>query len=330
MMTRLTDRFVAAALGTIAALVPAWLAGSGGQAVAAEFPTKPIRMIVAFPPGGGTDAVARIIGPKMAERLAPVVVDNRGGASGIIGTEIAARATPDGYTIFLGTLGNLSVNPVLFKKLPFDIARDFDPVTQLVNVVFVLYVNPSLPAKSVSELIALAKSRPINYASSGNGGAPHLAAALFNSMAKINMTHVPYKGGGPAFTAILGGHVDVLFSNLTIGLAHLRSGRLRAIAVLTPKRSPLLPELPAVADSLPGYEILNWFGFVVPKGTPAPIVRRLHDEIVKALREPDVTERLNQLGTEPVGSSPREFGAFMKSESAKWARVIREAHITAN
>ncbi len=315
----------------VQAISLAMLVTMAGYATAQNYPTKPIRMIVAFPPGGGTDIVARILGPKLAENLAtPVVVDNRGGASGVIGTELAAKAAPDGYTIQLGTLGNLSVNPLLFPKLPFNVARDFDPVAQVVNVTFVLYAHPALPAKTVKEFIALAGSRPINYASSGNGGAPHLAAELFNSMAKVRMTQVPYKGGGPAFAALLGGQIEVFFSNIPSGLAHVRSGRLMALGVLTPKRSPVLPNVPTVAESLPGYEILNWFGVVVPAGTPRAVVNRLHAEISKVLKLPDVNARLNELGSEPVESSPKQFGAFMKSETAKWAKLIREANIRAN
>ena len=301
-------------------------------APAQTFPSKPVRIIVAFPPGGGTDIVARIMSPKMSENLGQqVVIDNRAGAAGIVGTELAAKSPADGYTMFMGTLGNLSVNPLLYSKLPFDVGRDFAPLTLVVSVTFVLYVHPSVPVKTVKDLIALAKSRPgqINYASSGNGGAPHLAAELLNSMAGVKMIHVPYKGSGPSFIDLLGGQVPLTFDSMVQGLQYVKSGRLRAVAVLGPKRSPVLPDVPTVGETLPGYEVVNWFGMVVPAATPRDIVTRLNTETVKVLRMPDIRERLMANGAEPVGSTPDEFGAFMKSESAKWARVIKEANIRA-
>ncbi|HSN40005.1 MAG TPA: tripartite tricarboxylate transporter substrate binding protein [Burkholderiales bacterium] len=312
----------------------ALLAAAAGPAVWAQaFPAKPVRIIVAFPAGGGTDIVARTISPRLGEYLGQqVVIDNRAGAGGLVGTEIAAKASPDGYTIFMGTLGNLSVNPLLYKKLPFDIHRDFAPLTQVVSVSFMLVVHPSFPVKTVRDLINIAKSKPgqINYASSGNGGAPHLSAELFNSLAKVKMIHVPYKGSGPSFTAVLGGEIPLTFDSMVQGLPYVKSGRLRAVAVLGPKRSPLLPEVPAVAETLPGYEVVNWFGMVVPAATPRDIVNRLHAEAVKTLRLPEIRERLMESGAEPVGSSPEEFGTFMKAETAKWAKVIKEANIHAD
>jgi len=300
---------------------------------AQTFPSRPVRIIVAFPAGGGTDIVARTLSPKLSEALGQqVVVDNRGGASGLVGTELAAKSAPDGHTLFMGTLGNLSVNPLLFSKLPFDVARDFAPLTQAVSVTFMLYVHPSLPVKTVRDLITLAKSRPgsINYASSGSGGAPHLAAELFNSLAGIKMIHVPYKGSSPSFTDVLGGQVPITFDSLTQGLPYVKAGRLRAVATLGPKRTQVLPDVPTVNETLAGYEVVNWFGIVVPAGTPREVIARLHSEIVKILRMPDISERLSAQGSDPVGSSPDEFGAFMKSETAKWARVIKEANIRAD
>ena len=300
---------------------------------AQTFPSRPVRIIVAFPAGGGTDIVARTLSPKLSEALGQqVVVDNRGGASGLVGTELAAKSAPDGHTLFMGTLGNLSVNPLLFSKLPFDVARDFAPLTQAVSVTFMLYVHPSLPVKTVRDLITLAKSRPgsINYASSGSGGAPHLAAELFNSLAGIKMIHVPYKGSSPSFTDVLGGQVPITFDSLTQGLPYVKAGRLRAVATLGPKRTQVLPDVPTVNETLAGYEVVNWFGIVVPAGTPREIIARLHSEIVKILRMPDISERLSAQGSDPVGSSPDEFGAFMRSETAKWARVIKEANIRAD
>ena len=300
---------------------------------AQTFPSRPVRIIVAFPAGGGTDIVARTLSPKLSEALGQqVVVDNRGEASGLVGTELAAKSAPDGHTLFMGTLGNLSVNPLLFSKLPFDVARDFAPLTQAVSVTFMLYVHPSLPVKTVRDLITLAKSRPgsINYASSGSGGAPHLAAELFNSLAGIKMIHVPYKGSSPSFTDVLGGQVPITFDSLTQGLPYVKTGRLRAVATLGPKRTQVLPDVPTVNETLAGYEVVNWFGIVVPAGTPREVIARLHSEIVKILRMPDISERLSAQGSDPVGSSPDEFGAFMKSETAKWARVIKEANIRAD
>jgi len=309
------------------------LACTASGLLAQPFPNKPVRIIVAFPPGGATDIVARTMAPKLSEAFGQqVIVDNRAGASGLVGTELAAKAVPDGHTIFMGTLGNLSVNPLLFSKAPFDIARDFAPLTEAVAVTFMMYVHPSFPVKSVKDLIALAKSRPgkINYASSGSGGAPHLAAELFKSMAGVNMVHVPYKGSGPSFVDVLGGQVPLTCDSLTQGLPYVKSGRLRAIATLGPSRSQVLPDVPTVGETLKGYEVVNWFGIVAPAATPHDVIVRLYSELVKVLRMPDIKERLSAQGSDPVGSSPEEFGAFMKSETAKWARVIKEANIRAD
>ena len=302
-------------------------------APAQPFPSRPVRIIVGFPPGGGTDIVARTLSPRLSEALGqPVVIDNRGGASGLVATELAAKAAPDGYTLFMGTLGNLSVNPLLFPKIPFDVARDFAPVTQVVSVTFMLYVHPSLPVKTVKQLIVLAKERAgqLNYASSGSGGAPHLAAELFNSLAGVKLVHIPYKGSGPSFTDLLSGQVPITFTTLTQGLQYVKSNRLRAVATLGPARTPVLPDVPTVSETLPGYEVVNWFGLVVPVMTPRDVVARLHSESVKVLHTPEVKEKLVAQGTDPVGSTPEEFGAFMKAETAKWARVIREANIRAD
>lgn len=312
--------------------IASMLCGMSLLAPAQPFPSKPVRIIIGFPPGGGTDIVARTISPRLSEVLGqPVVIDNRGGASGLVATELAAKSAPDGYTLFMGTLGNLSVNPLLFPKAPFDVARDFAPLMQVVAVTFMLYVHPSLPAKSVEELIALAKGRPgqLNYASSGSGGAPHLAAELFNSRAGVKLIHIPYKGSGQSFTDLLGGQVPITFTTLTQGLQYVRSNRLRALATLGAARTPVLPEVPTVSETLPGYEVVNWFGLVAPAATPREVIAHLHREIVSVLRMPDVKEKLAAQGTDPVGSSPEEFGAFMTAETAKWALVIKEANIRA-
>ncbi len=307
----------------IAAMLPAL---AGAQA----FPTKPIRMIVAFPPGGGTDIVARMIGPKLGSALGQqVVVDNRGGADGILGTEIAAKSPPDGHTLFLGTAGNLAINQSLYGKVPFDIARDFTPITQVVSVHMMLTVHPSIPVRTASELIALAKARPgeLNYGSTGIGGIPHLAMELFNHMAGTMIRHIPYKGGAPALTELLGGHIPMMVQSTVQGLPPVKAGKLRALALLSPKRAALLPDVPSISETLPGFEATNWYGLVVPANAPAAIHKRIYEEVVKVLRLPELKELIIAQGAEPVGSTPEELAAFMKSETAKWARVIKKANI---
>lgn len=302
-------------------------------AVAQTFPTKPIRIIVPFPPGGGADIVARILGQKLnAEYGQQVIVDNRAGAAGVIGTEIAARAAPDGHTWILATLGNLAVNRHLYTKMAVDPVRDLAPVTQVVAVHFVMVAHPSLPAKNVKQLIALAASQPgeITFSSSGAGGAPHLAGELFNSTAKVRLAHVPYKGSGPSFIDLLGGQVSLTCDSLLQSLPYIRSGKLNALAVLGPARSPQLPNVPTVSESgLPGYELTNWFGMAVPAATPRELVARIHGDVTKVLRQKDVRDKLVEMGADVIGSTPQQFGAFIVSESAKWARVIKEANIRA-
>jgi tripartite-type tricarboxylate transporter receptor subunit TctC len=257
------------------------------------------------------------------------VIDNRGGAGGVIGTGLAAKSAPDGHTAFFGTIGNLSINPLLHPKLPFDIVRDFAPVTHVASVASVLMVHPSFPARTVPDVIAAAKSKPdqVHFSSSGNGGTPHLAGELFNLMAGVKMTHVPYQGTSPALVAIVGGHVQVTFGALLTGLPLVKSGKLRGIATLGKERSPLLPDLPTMHDTLPGYEVINWYGMVVPAATPKPVIARLHVAIAKVLALPEIRGNLVSQGADPVGNSPAEFAAFMKMESAKWAKVIKAAGI---
>jgi tripartite-type tricarboxylate transporter receptor subunit TctC len=312
------------------ALLLAALLASG--ALAQPFPSKPVHIVVAFPPGGGTDIVARLLAPRLAEAWGQqVIVDNRAGASGVIGTEFAARSAPDGTTLFLGTLGNLAVNQHLYPKMTVDPLRDFAPVTQVVAVHFVMVANPSLPAKNVAELIALAKSQPgkINYSSSGPGGAPHLAGELFKSMAGVDIVHVPYKGSAPSFTDLLGGRVSFTCDSLVQALPYVRDGRLKALAVLGAARTPLLPEVPTVAETLPGYELTNWFGLVAPAAVPGPVVARIHADVVKQLRDPGVAEKLSGMGATAIGNEPAEFGAIMRADSEKWGKLIREAQIKA-
>lgn len=306
---------------------------AAGAACAQAFPSKPIRIVVGFPPGGGIDIVARLLSPKLSESLGQqVVVDNRAGANGIIAIELVAKAAPDGYTIFIGTTGNLSVNPVLYTNLPFNMERAFVPLTQTSSVPFLLYVHPSLPVKTLPQFIALAKANPakINYYSSGNGGLPHLTAEWLNLRAGVKTVHVAYKGSSPGMADLMGGHVQFGFDAAAIGLPHVKSGRLRAIAATGPRRLAFLPDVPAANESLPECEVVNWYGMVLPAGTPREVLRRLHSEVVKAMNVPDIREKLIAQGTDPVGSSPEEFGAFMKSESAKWAGVIKAANIRAD
>jgi tripartite-type tricarboxylate transporter receptor subunit TctC len=302
------------------------------SAFAQSFPSKPVHIVVAFPPGGGTDIVARLIGPRLAEAWGQqVIVDNRAGASGTIGTEFAARSAADGSTLFMGTLGNLAVNQHLYPKMTVDPLRDFAPVTQVVAVHFVMVANPSLPARSVAELIALARAQPgkINYSSSGPGGAPHLAGELFKSMAKVDVVHIPYKGSAPSFQDLLGGRVSFTCDSLVQALPYIRDGRLVALAVLGASRTPLLPGVPTVGETLPGYELTNWFGLVAPAATPGAVVARIHADVVRVLKDPSIAEKLSAMGATAIGNEPAEFGAAMRADSDKWGRLIREAQIKA-
>ncbi len=296
------------------------------QAPAANYPAKQIRVIVPFPAGGPTDAIARAIGQKLSETWGqPVIVDNRPGAGGNIGTELAAKSPADGYTLFIGTVAN-AINQSLFAKLPFDFVRDFAPVTQNYVTGLILAVHPSLPAHSVKELIALAKAHPgqLSYSSSGVGGTPHLAGELFNSMAGVKMVHVPYKGSAPAMADLLGGHIQLTFDNMLTVLPQVKAGKLRGLAVTMTTRSPLAPELPTVAEAgLKGFEVKSWNGVVVPTGTPKEIIARLNGEIVRILRQPDLREKFLVQGVELVPTTPEEFGAFIKQDIAKWAKVIQ-------
>ena len=302
---------------------------AGGAEAADTYPSKPIRFVVAFPPGGGTDLVARTIAARLAERLAQqVVVDNRPGAGGNLGTEIVAKSAPDGYTMLMGSVGPLAINASLFARLPFDPLKDLAPVTLAASTPNILVVHPSLPVTNVHELIAFAKARPgaINFASSGQGTPAQLAGELFNSMAGVKMVHVPYKGAAPALADRLGGQVQLMFSTMPPALPHVTAGRLRALAVASLRRSPAAPELPTIDEAaLPGFEATTWHGVMVPAGTPDAIVAKLHGDIVAVLRMPDVAERLSSQGAEPIGSTPQAFAAYIRTETAKWAKVIRES-----
>ena len=315
-----------AALSLAATL--AILAPHAARAVDA-YPAKPVRFVVAFPPGGGTDIIARAIAQKLAERIAQqVVVDNRPGAGGNIGTDIVAKSAPDGYTMLMGSAGPLAINASLFGKMPFDPIKDLAPVTLAASTPNVLVVHPSLRVATVKELIALARARPgeINFASSGHGTPAHLAGELFNSMVGVKMVHVPYKGAAPALADLLGGQVQLMFSTMPPALPHVKDGKLRALAVTSAKRSPAAPDIPTLDEiALPGFEANTWHGVVVPAGTPATIVARLNREIVAILHLPDVVERFSSQGAEALGSTPEEFAAYIRSETLKWAKVVRDS-----
>ena len=298
---------------------------------ATAFPTKPVKIIVAFPPGGGTDIVARLVGARLTEIWGqPAVVENRAGASGTIGTEAAARAEADGHTLFMATMGNMTANQHLYPKMTVDPLRAFAPVTKVVDVHFVFMANPALPAEGVAELVALAKSRPgqIHYSSSGPGGAPHLAMELFKRQAGVDLAHVPYKGSGPGMNDLLGGRVMLTMDSLLQGLPHIKAGKLRALAVLGPKRSALLPDVPTMAEAgVAAYSLTNWFGLVAPAATPAEVLSKVHADVVRVLKEEGIRKRISEMGADVVGNSAEEFGAWMRAESAQWAEVIKSANI---
>ena len=297
----------------------------------AGFPSRALRIVIGFPPGGGIDILARLMAPRMSERLGqPVVVENRPGANGLIATQGAAQSEPDGHTVLFGTTGNLAVNPVIYAGRPgLDIERDFAPLSLVASLPFVLVVNPSVPAKSLKELIEVAKARPgeMLFGSSGNGGLPHLSGELLNLQAGIAARHVPYRGSAPAFTDLLSGQVQFVFDALAIAQPHIEAGRLRALATTGPGRMAALPDVPVAKDTLPGFEVVNWYGMVVRAGTPAAIVARLNQEVANALRQPDVAERAASLGLDLVGSTPERFAALQRDEIAKWGDVIRTAKI---
>lgn len=315
------------------ALLPLLLIALVVPAIAQQYPAKPVRIVVPFPPGGPTDIVTRLMAPKMAEALGQqVVVENRGGAGGAIGTEQVAKSAPDGYTLIMGTIGGLAVAKSLNPKLGYDTLRDLAPITQSVSVTSVFVVHPSVPAKNVKELLALAKkgAGKLNYASSGNGTITHLAGELLKLMAKVDITHVPYKGGAPALVALVSGEVDMSYENTLIITPHIKSGKVRGLAVTSAKRSALLPDLPTITETLPGYSASGWYGLLAPAAVPKPVIARLHSEAVKALRAPDVVEKLSGQGAEPVASTPEEFTAFIRSETDKWAKLVKAANMRAD
>ena len=295
------------------------------------YPSKPVRMIVAYPPGGGTDIVGRMVAQKLGEALGqPVVVENRGGASGNIGTELAARAVPDGYTVLMGNVAPNAINVSLFRNLPYDPVADFAPVTLVASTPNILVVHPTTPARTVKEVIALAKAKPgaLNFASAGVGSSSHLAGELFRILAGADIVHVPYKGAGPAMVDVLSGQVQLYFATMPAAMPHVKSGKLAPVAVTSARRSQALPGLPTIAESgVSGYEASTWYGLLAPARTPGAAVARLHQGVVKILADAAVREKLADQGFEPVGDSPGEFAAYIKSEIAKWGKVIRDAGI---
>ena len=311
--------------------LPAILLCAVTAATAQTYPAKPVRFIVPFAPGGSTDLVARVLAQRLPEALGQaVVVDNRGGAGGVIGAELAARAPADGYTIVLGSPGPLTINPNLLAKMPYDTLRDFSPISLATISPFILVLHPSVPARSVRELIALARAKPgqLNYGSAGNGSVDHFSAEQFKSLTGINLVHIPYKGAGPAVTDLVGGHLDLMFENLPTVLPHVRSGKLRALAVGTKKRSALVPEYPTISEAgVPGYESSTAFGVLAPAKTPAAVIDRLNREIVKILNSPDVKERLSAQGLEAVGGTPQQYAAHLREELAKYGRIVKAAGI---
>jgi len=315
-------------------LAAALAATAGALAPAAAFaqpayPNKIITIIVPFAAGGTTDILARVIAQGLTSELGQsVVVDNRAGAGGNIGGQLAARAPADGYTLFMGTVGTHAINAALYKKMPFDPIKDFAPLTRVANVPNLLVANPSQPYKTVQELIAYAKANPgkVNFGSSGSGSSIHLSGELFKSLAKVDMQHVPYKGSAPAVTDLLGNQIGIMFDNMPSAIQHVRSGKLRPIAVTTAKRSPELPDVPTIAEAgVPGYEATSWFGMFAPANTPAPIVAQLNKALVKVLAQPDIKKKINEQGAETAGETPEQFAAFIQTEAVKWGKVVKES-----
>ncbi len=314
------------ALGLLAGAL-AWLPNAGAQ----EYPTKPIRLVITYPPGGNTDLVGRALALKLGEFMGQqVVVDNRGGAGGVLGSMITAQSAPDGYTIMLGTSAGMVINPLLSRKLTYDPVRDFAPVSMVVIVPQLLVINPQLPVKNVRELIAFAKAKPgyLNAGSSGVGTPNHFGTELLKWLAGVDIVHVPYKGGAPALTDLLGGQIQMAFSSVPAVLPHIKAGRLVALGVGSAKRSPALPNIPTIAEAgVPGYEYTTWYGIFAPAKTPRTLIARLNAEIVKAMETPDIKDRFTALGGDPDPGTPEELRAYMANESAKWAKIIKAANI---
>lgn len=304
------------------------LAAAAAPVGAQDFPSRPLRIIVPYPPGGGTDRVARIIGEKLAEQMSqPVVIDNRAGAGGVVGTEASARAAPDGYTMVLGSTATHAVNPSLYSKPGYDPIADFVAISPLATTPAILVVNASLQVSSLQELLAMLRTpRPgvsITFASAGAGSLQHMAGELFKSMTKADILHVPYKGAAPAMTDLLAGHVTMAFDTMPSAMPHVRAGKLKALGISTPKRVPSLPDVPAIAEFVPGYELITWYGLLAPRGVPAPIVERLNGEVRKALESRDVADKLTQAGLDPMWSGAAEFAAMVRAEVPRMRQLIQ-------
>ena len=317
----------------IAAVGVATLSLTGAAHAQAAYPNKPITIVVPFSAGGATDILARVVGQYMSRDLGqPVIVDNRAGAGGNIGTQAVARAAGDGYTLLMGTVGTHAINQSLFRKLAFDPINDFAPITRVALVPNLLVAHPAQPFKDVRQMMAYAKANPgkVTFGSSGSGSSIHLSGELFKQMAGVDIQHVAYKGSAPAVNDLLGGHIAVMFDNMPSAIGHVKSGKLVPLAVTTPKRSPALPDVPTVAEAgLPGYEATSWFGLLAPANTPAPVLARLNASILKALADPDVKKKMLEQGAEPYGEQPAQFAAFIGSETAKWGKIVKQAGATA-
>ncbi len=309
----------------------ALLLASAHHAAAQPYPTKPVRFIVPFSAGGTTDTLARLYAQRMTESMgSQFIVDNRVGAGGTIGTEAVAKAAPDGYTLNFGSTSSIAVSPALYPKLAFNIQRDFAPVAEIATASIVLASHPSLPARNIAELLELARKRPgeIAFASSGVGSSLHLCAEYLKFLGKIDLLHVPYKGVGSAMPDFVGGQVQLLFSDMPPFVPYIKTGRLRALAVTTAKRSPLLPQIPAIAETIPGYDLAGWYGLLAPAGTPADHIKRLNGEIQRIMASAEMRERYVGLAIEPSARTPEQFAAYIKSELAKWGDIIRRAGVT--
>jgi len=317
---------------TLTALFAAIALALPVTAAAQTYPAKTVRMIVGFPPGGPTDVLARIVAQKLGEAWGQqVVVDNRAGASGMIGAELTARAAPDGYTLLMVPV-TYAVAPSLFSKMAYDTERDLATVAQVAASPFILVVHPTLPVKTVKDLAALGRSRPgqLNYASASTGGMPHLAGELFNTMTGAKLVHIPYKGAAPATTDLLAGQVQLMFNNMLSAMPQVKAGRLRAVAVTSSKRSSAAPELPTITETVPGYEASGWYGVLAPAAMPRELINRVNAEVNRIMKLPDVTQRLAGDGVEAVGITPEQFGAYLRAEVAKWNRVVKAAGIKAD
>lgn len=316
-------------LAAAALLLAALFSPCIALAQADVYPSKPIRLIVAFAPGGSVDVVARVIAPRLSEKLGQqLVIENRAGASGIIGTEVVATAKPDGYTLILHTIPFVA-NQFLYPKLPYAIS-DFAPISLVASSPSMVAVHPSLPVNSVRELLQLAKSQPgvLNYSAAGAGTNPHIAGELFNMLGNVDIMAIQYKGGGPALAALLGGEVKISFPNMAEAAPHVKTGKIRALALTGPKRTPVFPDLPTVAEAgIPGYEFTTWHGLLAPKGTPEAIVRLINEKLKEAMRSPDMVQRFEQMGLDNIASSPEQFAAHLKTEAEKWGKVVKQRNI---